>query len=249
MQLVQTCMLVSCVVLGASGSTDRLRTVQLVLLFGSVVIEFLSWIFEALGSAPSARAGVISQKYGSLSIMILGEGFIGIALELQRTILGVGLVNKSVYFLAAMTLVVYCNIYGFVFSHFDRRTTIRGVRELLWKWAQLALHFVLLLFLQALLNVIVLSSFRDGVLETARVVEIAVTNRPDNATLAGFADYIDRVQVDPDFSNFTMDVWSMLDEHNSSGAAIVSRDATVFVYLSETAVKVAEVRDNLMWAD
>lgn len=105
-----------------------------------------------------------------------------------------------------------------------------------------ALHFVLLLFLQALLNVIVLLWFRDGVLETAHIVNSAVTIRPDTATLAVFADYIDRVGVEPDFSNFTTNVWSMLDEHNSSRAAVESRNATVFVYLAETAVKVAEVR-------
>lgn len=87
-------MLISCVVLGAGGSTDRLRLVQLVLLFGSVVIEFFSWFIEVSGQAPSARAGVIDQKYGSLSIMILGEGFIGIALELQRTFWASGLLTN-----------------------------------------------------------------------------------------------------------------------------------------------------------
>lgn len=240
-QLLQSCMLVGCVVLGAREGVGPLRFVQLGLLFGSVLFEFLGWALEALGSAPRARSGIINQKYGSLSIMILGEGFIGIALVLQNTILGVGLVNKSVYLLAAMALVVYCNIYGFVFSHFQRRTDIRGLRELFWKWAQLALHFVLLLFLQALLNVIILSSFRDGTLETARVVVDAVTSRPDPSTLLGFADLVDRVHVDPDFSNFTTGIWSMLDEHNHSASAIESRDAAVFVYLAETAVKVAEV--------
>lgn len=242
MQLMQTALLVSCVVIGTGDSTDRLRTVQVGLLFGNVVIEFISWIFEALGSAPCARAGVVTKKYGSLSIMILGEGFIGIALGLQRNILGVGLVNKSVYALAVMTLVVYCNIYGFVFLHFDRRTSIRGVREYFWKLAQLALHFVLLLFLQALLNVIVLSSFRDGLLETARVISGAVLDRPEPAALAKSADYVDRVRVDPDFTTFVRDTWAMLDGHNSSDEALKSRDATVFVYLSETAVKIAEVR-------
>lgn len=248
-QVVQSGMLVSCVVLGAGPDTDRLRLAQLGLLFSSVVMEFFSWVFEALGSAPRARSGVINHTYGSLSIMILGEGFIGIALELQRTILGVGLVNTSVYVRAGMTLVVYCNLYGFVFAHFDRQTQMSSGRELFWKWFQLALHFVLLLFLQALLNTILLSSFRDGVLETARIVVSAVTARPDNATLGRFADYIDRVGVDPDFTNFTVGLWNMLDEHNNSGTAVTSRDATVFAYLSETAVKVAEVSVALAYAD
>ncbi len=93
-------------------------------------------------------------------------------------------------------------------------------------------------------NVIQLKSFRDGVVMTATKMIPAFTERLPMTSIRGIARVIDRVGFEPretkkdgGFESFVNELWTT---YNATPETTAWRDQRAFLYLTDTAGKIAK---------
>jgi hypothetical protein len=113
------------------------------------------------------------------------------------------------------------NLWGFLFGNFHKHDNMSHKRGLLWEGIHFPLHFGILLFFASLVNVVVVTSFNNGLGDVLNLVSNAFTtgvlnlNDVDSHSAAGtvlhqtkllsnadlnhIADYVNRLAVTPDF--------------------------------------------------
>ncbi|KZO92558.1 hypothetical protein CALVIDRAFT_601376 [Calocera viscosa TUFC12733] len=127
---------------------------KIVLLYLPLGLEMLAVLilpfFRGYIKTPVA---LVSQRYGELTLVILGEGIIGIIRNLGNAVKGFG-VGNNVYGQAVCVLVIVWCAWHFLFHGFNAEIRMGRKRGILWLILHLPLHFVLLLLLAGMNNAV-----------------------------------------------------------------------------------------------
>ncbi|KZT53864.1 hypothetical protein CALCODRAFT_557294 [Calocera cornea HHB12733] len=130
------------------------QAAKVALLYLPVGVEMLAVLilpfFRGYIRTPGS---LISQRFGELTLVILGEGIIGIIKNLGNAVKGFG-VGNNVYGQAVCVLVIVWCIWHFLFQGFTAEIRMGRKRGILWLLLHLPLHFTLLLLLAGMNNAV-----------------------------------------------------------------------------------------------
>ncbi|KAL1412100.1 hypothetical protein Q8F55_003099 [Vanrija albida] len=140
---------------------------KIVLLFTGTFVELVAFGTQIVYAILVPASGsALASEYGSLTLIILGAGFTNLATSFQTALGGLA-ESSSTYALVFLCIGIMYTIWVFLFAHFavDDAVDSKGI----WAWEviHIPLHFVMLLLLFCLANVVVTNSFIHGLRETA----------------------------------------------------------------------------------
>ncbi|KZT53870.1 hypothetical protein CALCODRAFT_35717 [Calocera cornea HHB12733] len=107
---------------------------------------------------------LVSERYGELTLVILGEGIIGVIKTLGDAVKGFG-VGNAVYGQAICVLVIICCAWHFLFHGFNPEIRMGKKRGILWLLLHLPLHSVLLLLLAGMRNAVQYVNLGNAVID------------------------------------------------------------------------------------
>ncbi|KAH8930755.1 hypothetical protein BT69DRAFT_1345062, partial [Atractiella rhizophila] len=113
--------------------------VRLILWYSGILLELLGGLYETqLEGFVRYRRTNLGERVGLLSLIIIGEGVIGLVEVAQSVTNGVGFTPITYIQVLASFLVAYC-IWAVYFDGFGRRLETGRLRSLLWTYE----HFIL----------------------------------------------------------------------------------------------------------
>ncbi|WOO80216.1 uncharacterized protein LOC62_03G003729 [Vanrija pseudolonga] len=140
---------------------------KIVLLFLGTFVELVNFGTQIVCHVLLPISGsALASEYGSLSLIILGAGFTNLATSFQTALGGLA-ESSSTYALVFLCIGIMYNIWVFLFAHFAIDDAVDSKAIWAWEVVHIPLHFVMLLLLFALANVVVTNSFIHGLKETA----------------------------------------------------------------------------------
>ncbi|KZO92556.1 hypothetical protein CALVIDRAFT_302716 [Calocera viscosa TUFC12733] len=161
------------IVYGASGAlwiTAALLTnsepAKLALAYSGIFIEFLSVLFQPLlPGYIKPPAEMISERFGALTLIILGEGIIGLIRSFSFVISGFGFTNTA-YLQCFCALIIVFGAWHFMFHGFSAETfRLKRRSGALWLILHLPLHFSILLLFAGIRTATVYGNMVDAMTE------------------------------------------------------------------------------------
>ncbi|CAK9781578.1 unnamed protein product [Cutaneotrichosporon oleaginosum] len=162
----------------------RAVVVQRVILAGqyalasaaSILVVTLGWIDDADG-------GIIADRYGTLTLVITGEGVNHLALFFQRSLSAWDQVTAALFGQVLVAIgILYC-LWGFLFSFLRMADNVDPARTAIWEYLHWLLHFGIFL----LYAVITL----DDAIDVDALLDSDATQK--------LSTLLSRLDLDPDF--------------------------------------------------
>ncbi|KZT53868.1 hypothetical protein CALCODRAFT_511148 [Calocera cornea HHB12733] len=150
------------------------------LAYFGLAIEFLSAILLPLSPGyVKPPAAMISERFGALTLVILGEGIISIVRTFSFVISGFGFSNDQ-YVQCFCALVIIFAAWHFLFHGFPSERPLKRKSGALWLILHLPLHFVMLMLLSGMKNATVFGNIGDALsntIDAVSAVESAIMNQ------------------------------------------------------------------------
>lgn len=137
-----------------SSSTASIARVKIALFYLAIAVEMATVWFQVVWgvSGPPASDEYISERYGALSLIILGEGFLSLTRAFGNALSTlVSEANFAFYLQVFLIIFVIFCIWTFLFFHFRKTDTISNRRSALWEIVHFPLHFAILLLQAAMI--------------------------------------------------------------------------------------------------
>lgn len=142
--------LLSIIAIAIPASSKGRAITKVALFYLGIAVEILGG-FAQLSKRLHAYANTakVAERYGAFSLIILGEGLVGLTRAFNSAITGLSVGNVDTYLQVFLAIGIYYMIWAFMFSRFRREDRIGGRRAYLWEIVHFPLHFGLLLLLAA----------------------------------------------------------------------------------------------------
>ncbi|EJT97450.1 hypothetical protein DACRYDRAFT_97231 [Dacryopinax primogenitus] len=135
---------------------------KVALAYFTLAVEFLSAMVMPLGPGyMKPPAAMISERFGALTLIILGEGIIGIVRSFSFVISGFGF-SSDQYLQCVCALIVLFASWHFLFHGFPAERPLKRKSGALWLILHLPLHFVMLLLLSGMRNATIYGNIGDS---------------------------------------------------------------------------------------
>lgn len=145
----------------AEDASDAMKIAKYGLWYGGILIELLASIIAWLSCRVTGfRRTHLTERFATLTLLILGEGVIGYAIALQSSILpllvlakssvvgGVGFGAPSALAIVMVVLIIYL-LWVYYFSTFLENASYNVIHAYGWAYSHFPFHVSLILILQA----------------------------------------------------------------------------------------------------
>ncbi|KAI5450870.1 hypothetical protein NCC49_002611 [Naganishia albida] len=147
-----------------NSNSVRLVSLKLSLLYIGVLIEVGGGLLTFLhGSFLRFNSEKAMERIGNLTLIIIGEGFIGILNKFNKTLLSFSRNNIGTYINAGCAITILFFLFEFGFTGFNPDSRHGRRRTTLWTLLQFPTHFCLLMYFAAIGNVNVASGVIAGI--------------------------------------------------------------------------------------
>ncbi|ORY31965.1 bacterial low temperature requirement A protein-domain-containing protein [Naematelia encephala] len=200
-------LLLTAVAIVVPRRTNAQVMVKIALLYVAIGLEIISVFLHMHKSLHRyIRTSAIAERYSAFSLIVLGEGFISITRAFNRAISGLSEDNVATYGQVWLAIAIIFLLWALLFGRFRKEDVIDQKRALLWEATHFPLHFGLLLLLAAIVNVIVVISFAQGINSVAteffETVDAINNNqslsRSDQSTVQR---YLNRLTLEPSYQS------------------------------------------------
>ncbi|KAL1408140.1 hypothetical protein Q8F55_004943 [Vanrija albida] len=151
--------------------TNGIKYMKLALFYVGIAVEVAGMGLQHLVVNTPVPVVEIAERYGALSLVIIGEGFVGISTSFNKALTAINVTNKSVYAQVFLVILVMVNIWSFLFSNFRPEDAISPNRTTVWELVHFPLHFGMLLLLAGLVNAVIADSFDRGLISLGNYME------------------------------------------------------------------------------
>ncbi|TXT04291.1 hypothetical protein VHUM_04178 [Vanrija humicola] len=190
-----------------SNSSGTLARVKIALFYLGIAVEMVTAFFQVIWgiSGPTASDEYVAERYGALSLIILGEGFLSLTRAFGNALSTlVSEANFAFYLQIFLIIFVIFCIWTFLFFHFRKTDTVSSRRSALWELVHFPLHFAILLLQASMINYVTIHSFYVAIQRTLGYFDTAVLALANGTelTTAAFDDislHLDSLAIIPNF--------------------------------------------------
>ncbi|KZT53869.1 hypothetical protein CALCODRAFT_35651 [Calocera cornea HHB12733] len=144
--------LISAVLWGLSAGMTGNATAKVACAYSGLALEVAAAaILPMFPRYMKAPPEILSERYGALSLIIIGEGIIGIVRSFSSVMAGFGF-SRASYAQCFCALVIISSLWQFLFHGFNAEIKMGRKRGLLWLILHFPLHFSILLLLTGMRN-------------------------------------------------------------------------------------------------
>ncbi|GMK59089.1 hypothetical protein CspeluHIS016_0701040 [Cutaneotrichosporon spelunceum] len=156
--------------------TDGLAAAKIVFMYTSVLIDMGSILFQVLwGVQVPVRWHRVAERYGSLTLIILGQGFSQLTTVFQNSLTGLGARDSTTYAQVFLAIGIMYNLWSLLFSNFRQEVPVDAGRTWLYEIIHFPLHFSMLLLLIAVVNTITINSFAYSIVDAGNLFVTMLT--------------------------------------------------------------------------
>lgn len=237
-------MIFSIIAVALHATTQPVASAKVGLFYAGILVEILGvFIQPALRiDGPLTPDEYIAERYGALSLIILGEGFITLTKVFGNALVGLGQSHTAYYAQVFLVILVIYNIWNFMFSHFSKHDTVNPMRSFFWEVVHYPLHFGILLLLSAMTNSIIGNSFNDS-LSTTMDYYYNVANATLNGTaiapnvMRSAQHHLNRLNILPSFAT----EYKLITRYINQTDPLQSPELMVSQYAGQIILSVASV--------
>ncbi|WOO79960.1 uncharacterized protein LOC62_02G003475 [Vanrija pseudolonga] len=205
-----------------SSSSASIARVKIALFYLGIAVEMATVWFQVVWgvSGPTASDEYVAERYGALSLIILGEGFLSLTRAFGSALSTlVSEANFAFYLQVFLIIFVIFCIWTFLFFHFRKTDTISSRRSAVWEMVHFPLHFAILLLQAAMINFVTIHSFSVAIQRTIGYFDTAVLALSNGTELTGavFDDislHLDSLNMIPNFETTYEDLSAIAREEN-----------------------------------
>ncbi|KAL1409325.1 hypothetical protein Q8F55_003307 [Vanrija albida] len=190
-----------------SSSSATVARVKIALFYLGIAVEMTTVWFQVVWgvSGPTASDEYVAERYGALSLIILGEGLLSLTRAFGNALsILVSEANFTFYLQIFLVIFVIFCIWTFLFFNFRKTDTVSSRRSAVWEMVHFPLHFVILLLLASMINFVTIHSFSVAIQRTVEYFDTATAALQNGTELAGavFDDislHLDSLDLMPNF--------------------------------------------------
>ncbi|ORY31942.1 hypothetical protein BCR39DRAFT_524717 [Naematelia encephala] len=205
MATLSVSIILTIVAVALPARSSRATSAKIALFYLGLSVEILvGWfqLYRRLATHVNTRQ--VGARYGAFTLIILGEGIISITRAFSLAISGLSQSSSTTYGQVWLAIGIIYLLWCFLFARFRVEDVVNPQRALLWESLHFALHFALLLLLAALVNVIVVFAFADGIAtvtsEFTRTGASLTAGTPLNSTdVAVIRNAVNRLPLVPSY--------------------------------------------------
>ncbi|BEI89868.1 uncharacterized protein CcaverHIS019_0212300 [Cutaneotrichosporon cavernicola] len=182
-----------------------LAAAKIVLMYASVLVDMGAILVQVIwGVQVPVRWHSVAERYGSLTLIILGQGFSNLTTVFQNSLSGLGQHDTATYAQVFLAIGVMYDLWSFLFAHFRQEVPVDAGRTWLYEIIHFPLHFSMLLLLFGMVNTVSINSFAFGIVDAGNMFFTAVSYAQNNQPLASpairrIAINLNRLNTNPDF--------------------------------------------------
>ncbi|WWD22293.1 hypothetical protein CI109_106784 [Kwoniella shandongensis] len=136
---------------------------KLVLFYLAITVEALAiWSTVRRRVPKHTNTRSVGIRYGALTLIILGEGFMSVTRSFNYALAGLSYSNNTTYAQVFLVIVVMYLLFCFLLSRFRPEDDVHHRRLFFWEAIHFPMHFNLLLLIAAMVNTTVMLSYAHG---------------------------------------------------------------------------------------
>ncbi|KAK8845345.1 hypothetical protein IAR55_006058 [Kwoniella newhampshirensis] len=136
---------------------------KIILFYLAISVEILAMWSTVKRSGPNyTNTQAVGDRYGALTLIILGEGFISVTRSFNAALSGLSQSNSNTYAQVFLVILIMFLLFSFLLSRFRPEDVVHHRRIVIWEAIHFPMHFNLLLLIAAMVNTTVLLSFAHG---------------------------------------------------------------------------------------
>ncbi|KAL1410541.1 hypothetical protein Q8F55_004554 [Vanrija albida] len=247
-QLLSCSLAIVAVVIPASSAV-RAR-VKPAMFYLGIAEEVIVWATLQMYTRGWTPVDEVTRRYGSFTLIILGEGFVALTIAFNRAIDGLNIRDYSVYGQVFLVILIMYHLWSFLFSNFRSTDAINPYRTLVWEFVHFPLHFALLLLMASLTNMIVATTFFDAIdmaTEYFETIKNATLNHSHLSAKVVETMMVFLIRIEPGLGVDLDNVLEFVEKDNATSSVAEVMEMQLFGrMLKFTATKVnAKLSDNV----
>ncbi|KLT41477.1 hypothetical protein CC85DRAFT_286387, partial [Cutaneotrichosporon oleaginosum] len=182
-----------------------LSAAKITFMYASVLVDLGAILVQVVwGVQVPVRWHKVAERYGSLTLIILGQGFAKLTTVFQNSLTGLGQRDTTTYAQVFLAIGVMYNLWSLLFANFRQEVPVDAGRTWLYEIIHFPLHFCMLLLLLGMVNAVTLNSFAFGIVDVTNKYLTAYAYAANGVPLTAapvrrLAVEMNRLDTTPDF--------------------------------------------------